>query len=59
MPRACSKLPGDEVPGQVGEAVLVVGVVEQVLAGLDVPRLWWECIPEPLIPKNGFGMKVA
>ena len=22
-------------------------------------RLWWVCIPEPLIPKIGFGMNVA
>ena len=32
-------------------------VVEQRRAVL--PELWWQCMPEPLSPKSGFGMNVT
>jgi hypothetical protein len=47
-----------DVPaGEVRQAAVAALVVEQRLAVL--PQDWWVCMPEPLSPKIGFGMKVT
>ena len=52
------ELAGDERLADVGEEVLVVGVIEGVALAV-VKSDWWVCIPEPFSPNSGFGMKVA
>jgi hypothetical protein len=47
-----------DVPaGDVGQAAVALLVVEQRLA--VEPQRLVVCMPEPLSPKSGFGMKVA
>ena len=32
---------------------------EKALLPCASKKLWWTCMPEPLMPKRGFGMNVA
>ena len=49
--------PADVVPRGLRDQRVAVGVEEERRVALHSD--WWQCMPEPLSPKSGFGMNVA
>ena len=53
------QLAGNEVLGDARKAVSSFASAKTLLAPFaDQTKLWWVCMPEPLMPKIGLGMNV-